>query len=207
MSLLYPVLPGGSRLLLIDGLVVLWAVAWIVVGLAVGRNIEGLATLSDTVRTSGVAVAQAASVIHAVASIPGAPGDLKQTEQQVREAGLSAQRSGRSSRDNIDQLSWLLGFAIALIPIAIVLAVYGPVRLGRIRERGAISSALRRHRGDPAFEEYLARRAVNRLPYQELLRFSSNPWRDIEAGNFGRLAEAELLRLGVKRSRGRPVGG
>ncbi len=207
MSLLYPVLPGGSRLLVIDGLVVLWAVAWIVVGLAVGRNIEGLATLSDTVRTSGVAVAQAASVIHAVASIPGAPGDLKQTEQQVREAGLSAQRSGRTSRDNIDQLSWLLGFAIALIPIAIVLAVYGPVRLGRIRERGAISSALRRHGGDPAFEEYLARHAVNRLPYQELLRFSSNPWRDIEAGNFGSLAEAELRRLGLKRSRGRPVGG
>ena len=53
--------------------------------------------------------------------------------------------------------------------------------------------------GDPAFEQYLARRAVDVLPWDRLRAISPDPWRDIANGEYRALADAELARLGLTR--------
>ena len=51
---------------------------------------------------------------------------------------------------------------------------------------------------DPVLEEFLARRAVLNLPYQELRAVSPDPFRDLEEGRFDELAARELERLGLR---------
>jgi len=91
------------------------------------------------------------------------------------------------------------------VPTLPLLVLYAPLRLGRVPEARAIRRALARAPGDPLFEQFLARRAAQHLPYHRLREVSENPWRDIQTGNYGPLADAELRRLGLTRPRGAPV--
>jgi hypothetical protein len=77
--------------------------------------------------------------------------------------------------------------------------MYTPFRISRVKEVRAIRKAAAQAQGDPMFEEYLAHRAVENLPYHKLREITPNPWRDLETGHHTTLAEAELRRLGLRR--------
>ena len=62
-----------------------------------------------------------------------------------------------------------------------------------------MADALATSSGDPGFEQYLARRAIDALPWDELRALSPDPWRAVAAGDFPALADAELRRLGLRR--------
>jgi hypothetical protein len=79
--------------------------------------------------------------------------------------------------------------------------MYVPFRISRAREVRAIRKAAARAQGDPMFQEYLAHRAVENLPYHRLREITPNPWRDLEEGRHSALADAELDRLGLRRAR------
>ena len=64
---------------------------------------------------------------------------------------------------------------------------------------GAIAAALPGAAGDPAFEQYLARRAVDALPWDSLRAITPDPWGDVRRGECRALADAELERLGLRR--------
>jgi hypothetical protein len=51
---------------------------------------------------------------------------------------------------------------------------------------------------DSRFQEFLARRAVENLPYEEIMAVSEQPWEDMKQGRFRALAEAELARLEIQ---------
>jgi hypothetical protein len=51
--------------------------------------------------------------------------------------------------------------------------------------------------GDPRFQEFLARRAIERLPYEDIMAVSAHPWDDMKQGRFAALATAELHRLEI----------
>jgi hypothetical protein len=148
---------------------------------------------------AGVAAEEAGSSIGALASLPGVGEDAGRFAERAREAGASAQQSGRESRAGIRRLSILLGLAIGLVPTLPVALVYVPARLRWRRERALVRRIAGAEGGDPGFREFLARRALDRLPYSTLAALGGSPWRAVERGDYDRLAEAELDRLGIAR--------
>jgi hypothetical protein len=116
----------------------------------------------------------------------------------AREAA-SVQTSGRVSAQSVRQLSLLLGLAVVIAPTIPLLVLYVPLRISQEREARAFRRALANGADDSAFEEFLAQRAVQNLPYHRLQGITTNPWREIREGNFRALADAELKRVGVRR--------
>ncbi|MGH3452660.1 MAG: hypothetical protein ACRDQW_18550, partial [Haloechinothrix sp.] len=84
-------------------------------------------------------------------------------------------------------------------PTLPLLALYLPMRLAWRRQVRAVRRALERGPDDLAVDEFLAWRAVLNLPYDRLREVSADPWRDLEAGRYRKLGDAELRRLGINR--------
>ena len=198
MSRYQPVLPRGRAAAIVDLILIVWTVSWVFIGLAVAHEVRGLADLSDTVTKVGGAVEESASAIKSFEQVPLVGDRLAEPSDRIGEAGRSAQESGRSSRESVENLSVLLGLSIALIPSLPLVFLYVPWRTAVVRERAAIRSAMRGG-PDPGLEEYLARRAAEHLPFHRLRSISPNPWRELDEGRCGRLAAAELERLGLRR--------
>jgi hypothetical protein len=190
---------------LLDAFLVAWVIAWVVLALVVGREVRGLEDLSRTTVTAGQAVDSAGAALEALGRLPLVGANVRQLAEQARAAGRSAVESGRSSRDSIHDLSILLALAVALVPTLPLLALYLPLRVSWHRQVEAVRRALARRPGDPALVEFLARRAVQNLPYDVLYETTDAPWRDLEAGRYGHLAAAELRRLGLHRRYGSAV--
>jgi hypothetical protein len=190
---------GRWTIWIIDAVLVIWALAWIFIGLAVARDVRNLSALSDTVVRAGTAVGETGRALRALEGLPFIGDRIAGVARQVDAAASQAVRSGRESRESVHDLSVLLGYSVAVIPTLPILAMYTPFRISRVREVRAIRKAAIQARGDPMFEEYLAHRAVENLPYHKLREITPNPWRDLEAGRHSALAEAELRRLGLRR--------
>jgi hypothetical protein len=190
---------SGRTVRILDAALVVWVGVWIWMGVAIGHEVSNLTTLSDTVVTAGQAVRDTGQALKALEGIPFVGDRIAAVERQIAEAGNSAVASGEQSRGNIEDLAFLLAFAIAVIPSVPVLVLYVPFRVSRLLDVRTIRRAARRSASDPAFEEFLARRAAENLPYHRLREISPNPWRDVEEGRFRPLARAELARLGLER--------
>jgi hypothetical protein len=193
---------SGRAVRILDVALVIWIGLWIWLGIAIGHEVSNLTTLSDTVVTAGQAVRDTGQALKNLEGIPFVGDRIAAVEQQITDAGNSAMASGRQSRGSIEDLAFLLAFAIAVIPSVPVLALYVPFRVSRLLDVRTIRQAARRSASDPAFEEFLARRAAENLPYHRLREVSPNPWRDLEEGRFRPLARAELARLGLERLAG-----
>ena len=179
--------PSRGVRLAIDLAIAGWLIAWVVLGIAVAHQVKQLGDLSDTAVLAGQAIEQTADVLDQIGRIPlvGTPvGDLADS---IRKTGQSAQQNGVASRDDVNDLSVLLGLSIALIPTIPLAAVWIPLRIRWRRERQAVKRALAS--GSPDLERLLAERARTSLPLDQVLRLES----DRKA-----LAHAELERLGLR---------
>jgi hypothetical protein len=196
MALAFP--RAGARLIhVLDVVIVVWLVGWIVLALLVAREVRNLRQLSDTVVVSGIAVEQTGDLVASLSGVPFVGGQVGQVADRVREAGRSAQVSGRDSRDSTEALSVLLALAVGLVPTLPLLGLYAPLRIAWTRESRAVRRALRDAPDELALREFLARRAVATLPYHELRTVSADPFRDLDEGRFEALARLELGRLGI----------
>jgi hypothetical protein len=199
VSLAYPVAPRGRLFVFLDAVLVLWVAGWIVYGFAVHREVQDLASVSDTLVRTGQAVDSSAAALKPLRSLPFGIGNrIAGLAEQVHAVALSAERSGADSRHSIDVLAVELGFAIALIPTVPLVAIYAPLRVARVQDVRAVRRQLRERPDDPTFQEFLARRAAEKLPYHVLREVTATPWRDIESGRHATLARAELRRLGFR---------
>ena len=179
--------PRGLRLA-VDAALVGWVIAWVVIGLQVGREAAQLGELSDTVVLAGQAIEQTGDLLDEVGSIPvlGEPvGDLADS---IRRTGASARQNAAATRESVDDLSVLLTVSIALIPTIPLAAVWIPLRLRWRRERRAVQRALAT--SSPELETLLAERARTSLPLDQVLALRD----DRKA-----LAGAELERLGLRK--------
>jgi hypothetical protein len=199
--MLYRPSTSGRVIWVVDAILVLWVLSWIAIGLAVARDVRNLTALSDTVVRAGTAVGETGRALRALEGLPFVGERIGRVASQVDAAAAQAVRSGRESRDSVQSLSVLLGFSVGVIPTLPILAMYVPFRVSRAREVRAIRKAAARAQGDPMFEEYLAHRAVENLPYHKLREITANPWRDLEEGRHSALADAEIDRLGLRRIR------
>jgi hypothetical protein len=76
---------------------------------------------------------------------------------------------------------------------------YVPWRAARLATVRAAHRAVRRADvSEPAMQRFLAQRALFRLPYDELLDHSSDPFGDFASGRYERLAKAELASVGLR---------
>lgn len=183
----------------LDALAVLWLCLWIGIGYWVYDSVEGLASISHTVVLAGRAINRTADALGAVASIPFVGGRLGVLVRSAHQAANSAIATGAASRSDVDTLAALLWACIALAPTAPLLVLYGLLRRGWRRDVESLRALAATVDGDAAFERFLARRALENLPYRRLLRVSPDPWRDYEQGRTEALAQAELERLGLRR--------
>jgi hypothetical protein len=197
MGLAFPV-PSARLIHVLDCAVVIWVVAWITLGLLVGREVRNLRELSDTVVAAGVAVEDTADLVDSLGSVPFVGGQVGKVADQVRAAGRSAQASGRDSRDSTENLSVLLALSIALIPTLPLLGLYAPLRISWTREGRAVRRAVAANPTDPVLRRFLANRALLNLTYQEVRAVSPDPFRDLDEGRVEALANRELRRLGLR---------
>jgi hypothetical protein len=182
---------------LVDLAVAGWIAVWIVLGVAVADAVKELTVLSDTVSDAGRAVRDSGEALGSLGDLPLVGEQLGRAAQEIVGAGESVVQEGRSARESIVAAANLLGFAVALVPIASLLVVYLPPRIARALELREVRRAVRAGAGDPALERFLAERAAVRLSYRALSKVSPTPWRDLAEGRHRRLAEAELRRVGV----------
>ena len=188
-------IPAARRITLTDAILAVWAAFWIALGVEIALNTRQVAELGGTVSDTGAAVSQVGGALGAVSVLPGQAGDVAGSVQQ---AGANAQTNGCDAEAAADRLAVYLAIAVAVIPSMPLLGLYLPIRLSRMREARAARSSLVEHGSDPRFQEFLARRAVQHLPYAAIMAVSENPWDDLRDGRFSALADAELERLDVK---------
>jgi hypothetical protein len=130
----------------------------------------------------------------------------------VREGGTGITNAGQplvTFGTDLEQLliivSALLGMLLVATAVVPWLNRYLPWRVAKWRRINAASRAIRgtrRTRAEPmpagTLETLLASRAIHRLEYDELLEFTPDPFGDWVAGRHGRLARAELDRVGLR---------
>jgi len=127
----------------LDVALVVWVAGWVVLGVVVGREVQGLESLADTTVKAGHALDSAGQALETVGNLPLVGGNVAAVGEQTREAGRSAVESGRESRDSIHDLSILLAFAIAIVPSLPYVLLYVPLRLSwRLRDSAQAGTSL-----------------------------------------------------------------
>jgi hypothetical protein len=183
-----------------DLLLAIWIAAWIAMGVVVAGELRDLRQLSDTVVQAGRATEEVGRTLDLLGDVPLVGDRLAEPARQIEQAGTSSVRSGRTSRRSVEHVSTLLGIALAVIPTVPVAAFYLPRRLRWQRDRRALSAVQRAAGGDPRFELWLARRALERLPYERVAEIVDRPWEPADEQAARRLAAAELGRYGLRPS-------
>jgi hypothetical protein len=163
-----PGLFGRRTPLVVDGLVAVWAIAWLILGAVAYQELRELRQLSDTVvegsealeqtgqglrQTSG-GLRETGRVLAFLEDLPFA-GDIVGTQfedaadeidrvaAQVEDAAESARLSGEESRDTVDEVALIVGLAIGLVPSILAVAGYLPFRSRRVRRALGFSDPAR----------------------------------------------------------------
>jgi hypothetical protein len=179
--------------------VVVWLVVWAALGVLIWHDIRAQAQLSENVVRIGSAVADTGDALGVVGGIPLVGGSIGSFADKIKKTGQDVMASGQASHSGILRVAIVSGIGVGVLPALLLLLLYVPVRLAWRRDVNAVRAGLAASAGDPAFEHYLARRAVDVLPWDGLHAVSGDPWREIAAGDFRALADAELARLGLRR--------
>jgi hypothetical protein len=197
---------AGTRLLnartvrWLDVAVLVWIVVWCALGALIWHDLLAQSRLSDNVIKMGLAIRDTGEALAVVGGLPLIGNGISDFADRIAATGAEVESSGRDSRDSITRVAVVSGFGVAVLPAAMVLFLYLPIRIGWRREVAGIAAALARSHGD-GFEHYLAQRAVYALPWDRLQALVGDPWQAIAAGDYRALADAELARLGLVRPR------
>jgi hypothetical protein len=184
----------------LDVVIAAWIVVWIALGALVWHDIGAQAQLATDVIKVGAAVQDTGKALGVVGGLPLVGGQIGDFAARIESMGAEVVGNGRSSRDAVQRTAVAAGLGIGVLPAVLVLTLYLPARTRWRRDVRSVSEALRRSPGDPAFEQYLARRAVAALTWDEVRAAVPDPWGALERGDLRPLADAELSRLGLTRT-------
>lgn len=199
--------PGARiRELAADIITLLWLTFWISLGIRLYGFLANLAAAGRFVREGGTGITNAGETIgSAIEQVPligeGAAAGVRGA---LAGAGEPLVAFGTDLEQLLIIVSALLGLLLVAAAVVPWLNRYLPWRIAKWRRINAASRAIRgrgRSRSEPiapqAMESLLASRAIHRLEYDELLEFTPDPFGDWLAGRHGRLARAELDRVGL----------
>lgn len=188
----------AQALRVLDGFVAFWTVLWIVLGILTGSEVRQLTSVSDSAQASARAADRAGEALQSLGDLPFVGESSRELGDEVRAAAEEVRLSAAETSVTLRRLGFLLSASIILIPLTPVFGMYLPNRLARGREVRALRRRLRTRPMDGALESYLARRAVDTLSYDQFRTLSEDPAGDLRDGRHGVLAEAELVRLGLR---------
>ena len=183
--------------LLADAGIVVWTIAWILVGRALHEVVlllarpsqelsDGSAGLADRLRAAGSAV-------------DGTPLIGDELRAPLDDAGGAAEQmasAGAAQVEAVEQLALWLSVTVAAIPVLLALAVHLTLRWRFVRE----ASAGQRFVDSADDLDLFALSALAHQPLHRLARVSPDPagaWRSRDAAVVRRLAELELRSTGV----------
>ena len=187
-----------TTLRLLDALALAWCTVWLVLGAWVGFELWQLAGLGDTLARSGTALDSSGRALQELRDIPIIGGTPGRIGDQVRTTAAEVISQGTEASSSARRLAVLLGLTVALLPLTPAL-LYLPLRLRTSRDRRDVRDLLGRL-DEREVDAHLARRALQSVPYAELLRATATPERDFAAGRHRPLADLELARLGLRRA-------
>lgn len=197
MGYAYPATADAKTIRALDVGVIAWTVVWLSLSVITGLEVRSLRQLSTTLVRSSDVLADTADVLASIEDVPLLGSRVTDVQSSVRDAAESARQSGLDTHDNIEDLAVLLGVLIFLVPLLPVLFLYLPLRLSWMREVAAVEAGAKSSGADPAFVDFLARRAFENLGYERLEELGMRPWEEIPAQRRHELAREELARLGI----------
>ena len=198
---LYPDVPRRRTATIAADLATIAAVilfAWL--GTVVHENVEELTAVSTGVQEVGSDVQGAFSDAgRAVGGAPLVGGQVREAlEGAGRNTGGRAAAAGREGEEEIGDLANLLGWLTFLVPAALLLSRVLPPRVAQVQRMSAARRVLQS--GGEDVRGLVAQRAAFGLPYATLLRHTSDPLGDLQAGRLDGLIAAVLEDAGLRDS-------
>jgi hypothetical protein len=204
----FALVPSGRTVRRWDVAAVVIVVGFTAVGLLVGVALWGLGQLTQGLLEVAAALDATGQAVGRVAGTPLIGEQAGQLADDISRAAGAVRVDAAQLGAGVRVVAVGVGTAITLVGVAPVGLLYVPLRWARRRELRALRRLLAAP-VDPMLVEYLARSAVCQLPYAQLRRVSTQPWRDVDRGLHHPLAAAELRRLGLSADAGwsRPAPG
>jgi hypothetical protein len=194
-------LPTAVRQLVTDVLVVIWVYLWIRAAIGVHDVVEKLAVPGQKLESAGSGIADnLADAGNKVGRLPVVGDQLTKPFNGAADAARSIADAGHQQQELVDNLALILPLTVVAVPLALVLFLWLPLRLRWIR-RASVAMAVR---DEPAGRDLLALRALASRPLSELARLGpdiAQSWRSGDAAAVDALAELELRRLGLRRTK------
>jgi hypothetical protein len=187
-----------TRQIIADVVLATWCLLWIWAAVTLYHFVQLLAVPGQKLESSGDKLAgnfseaeQGASSVPVIGKAIAAPfGSAADAARGIADAG-------RSQQDAVGNLATVLGWFTALVPIAIALMLWIPLRAVWIRT-ATVAAKVRRRAGGT---ELLAMRALANAPLRRLSDVDEEMlagWRDRDPVVVNYLARLELRRLGLK---------
>lgn len=203
---LWSEVPGArAREMAADLATLLWVASWIMVSHRLHQMLAAFAGAGRILRNGGQNLETAGKQIGEVlGSIPVIGRDVGEF---VRFTFMFAAQPFFSVGAHLEQflliVAALFSLIVLLVPLALWLQRYVPWRWERLRRLRAAHRVVRAssHSDTGEMERLLASRALHRLSYEELLKYSPDPFGDWVSGRYSRLARAELASAGLQPSR------
>jgi len=181
-----------------DTLVLLWVALWAWVGRLVHDATQQLAEPGRTLQGAGSGFRdQMGSAGRAVSDVPLVGDRLSEPFQRAGSAGTTIEQAGTDLVDAVDHLATLLGWVTALVPIVLVVLVWGLLRLRFVRR----ATAAQRFIDSSADLDLFALRAMAHQPMHRIARISDDPtgaWRVRDPDVVRALALLELRDSGLR---------
>lgn len=181
----------------VDAVVALWVVLWLVLACWTAYSVWVLGELGQTMTSAGRALDSTGRGLQSVGEVPVIGESTRALGDQVRTTAVQIVGNGLAIEGQVRRLALLLGVSLFFIPVTPVVGFWGPARLARRRECADVRRAIAAHSDDAGLTRFLAGRAVDRLPYTTLKAVSGDPYGDLAAGRWDRLAGLELARMGI----------
>ncbi|MEP7082637.1 MAG: hypothetical protein ABI841_06635 [Chloroflexota bacterium] len=200
---------GGARAreIAVDIATLAWIVLWVTIGIRVYGFLANLAEAGRLVQRGGLELHDAGDSIGG--AFEGVPLVGEGAASGIRDAFAAAGDPlvafGMDLERALIAIAVLVALLVAAAGLVPWLNRYLPWRVERWSRLNAATRVIRRRRfasatpvPAPEIERLLASRALHRLEYDELLRFSPDPFGDWSTGRHDRLARAELDRAGLQ---------
>lgn len=188
-------LPLRLRQILSDLGLLVWVVAWGLVGRALFRTVDGLRAATTSAEDAGAGFAgRLDDVAGGVARLPIVGRELRRPFLGAADAGRALESAGAAAGETVHAIALWSGFLVAAIPILWLVARHVPGRLRWMREAGAAA----RLRLDAADLHLFALRAAATAPLHRLQRVCADPATALAQGEYAALAAIELERLGLR---------
>lgn len=190
--------PVAVRQLLTDLLVLAWVVFWVWAAMWLHDVIQRLAAPGRKVQDAGTGLADNLAEAGSKAdNVPAFGSALATPFEKAADAARALADAGREQQEVVGQVALALSLAVLVVPLALVLFGWLPLRLRWIRR--ARSAALLR--GGAAGRDLLALRALANQPVRRIAAIGPDPagaWRRADPAAVEALAALELRSLGLR---------